>query len=164
MPKDYSDAESVEEMAKGLIPTFHAELADAIIRYYFVSEHSMRGGRPIFGKARKLAGSAQFLASGANFAIEVALDLWNDADPAERRARIDHLLEYCTGEEDEESGDMNYTMREPDVKEFSTIIKRHGAYNDDIRGIIQVSKSIDIDARVRENLDTDAVEDVVVQN
>lgn len=164
MPKEYVDAESVESMAKQILPTFHPELAEAKIKYYFVSEHAMKGGRAISGKARKLSGAAQFLAGGFNFAIEVALDLWNNMNEAQRRATVDHLLEYCTGEEDEESGAMNYTMREPDVKEFSTIIRRHGAYNDDLAGLIQVAHTIRIDARVQEIVDQDAAEGVQVSN
>lgn len=164
MPKDYVDAESVEALAQQILPAFHAELVEAKIKYYFVSEHSMKGGHAISGKARKLSGAAQFLAGGYNFAIEVAMDLWNNMNEAQRRATIDHLLEYCTGEEDEESGEMNYTMREPDVKEFRTIISRHGAYNDDLVGLIQVAQSIHIDERVQEVVDAAAADDVQVTN
>jgi hypothetical protein len=163
MPKEYVDAESVETMALQILPTFHAELADAKIKYYFVSEHSMKGGRPITGKARKLSGAAQFLSGGYNFAIEIAMDLWNQATDFQRRATIDHLLEYCTGEEDEDTGEMVYTMREPDVREFSTILRRHGAWNDDLVGLIQVAQSIDIEARVQEVVD-DVTESVHVTN
>lgn len=164
MPKDYVDAESVEALAKQILPTFHAELVDAKIRYYFVSEHSMKSGRAITGKARKLSGAAQFLAGGYNFVIEVAMDLWNQMEEAERRATIDHLLEYCTGEADEESGEMNWTMREPDVKEFATILDRHGAYNDGLKGLVQVAHRINIDERVREVVDANAAEGVQVTN
>jgi hypothetical protein len=164
MPKEYVDAESVEVMAKQILPGFHPELVEAKIKYYFVSEHAMKGGRAISGKARKLSGAAQFLAGGYNFAIEVAMDLWNNMSEAQRRATIDHLLEYCTGVEDEDSGEMKYTMREPDVKEFSTIIRRHGAYNDDLAGLIQVAHTIRIDQRVQEIVDQDAADGVQVQN
>jgi hypothetical protein len=164
MPKDYQDAETVEAMANSILPTFHAELIEAKIKYYYVSEHTVKGGRAICGKARKLSGAAQFLAGGYNFAIEVALDLWNAMPDTQRRATIDHLLEYCTGEEDEESGEMKYTMREPDVKEFSTILRRHGAYNDDLIGLVQVAHSIHIDARVQEVVDAAGAEDVQVTN
>ena len=164
MPKEYVDAESVETLAKTILPTFHAELAEAKIKYFFVSEHSMKGGRPIIGKAKKLSGAAQFLAGGFDFAIEIALDLWNQMDDAKRRAWLDHLLEYCTGEEDEESGEMSYKMREPDVKEFATIIARHGAYNDDLVGLVQIAQRLNIDARVQEVVDADAADGVQVQN
>ena len=149
MPKDYVDAPAVEEVAKKLLPTFHSELAEAQIKYYFVTEHSMKAGRPISGKAKKLSGAGQYLAGGFNFTIEVAMDLWNIMEPAERKATVDHLLEYCTSETDDE-GDTKYSMREPDVKEFSTILSRHGAYNELLRGFIQVAKTINIEERMQE--------------
>lgn len=165
MPKEYQDAESVEAMAQQILPTFHAELAEANIKYYFVTEHSQKGGRPIFGKAKKFSGASQYLAAGIDFAIEVAQDLWNAMEEPQKRATIDHLLEYCTGEEDEESGEMKYTMREPDVKEFATILRRHGAYNDDLVGLVQVAHTINIDARVQEIVDeANIADDVQVTN
>jgi hypothetical protein len=164
MPKDYSDAESVQILAEGMVPTFHAELVDAKIKYYFVSEHSMRGGRPIYGKARKLSGALQYLSGDFDFTIEIAMDLYNNLNPAQKRAVVDHLLEYCTGVEDEESGEMKWTMREPDVKEFATILSRHGAWNDTLVGLVQVAQQIHIDERVQEVVDHAATESVVDQN
>jgi hypothetical protein len=164
MPKDYVDAETVEVMAQKILGTFHPELAEARIKYYFVSEHSSRGGRSITGKARKLSGAAQYLAGGYHFAIEVAMDLWNQMDEAQRQATLDHLLEYCTGEEDEETHEMNYKMREPDVKEFSTILRRHGAYNEDITELVGVAQGIRIQQRVQEVVDENAAEGVQVTN
>ena len=163
MPKEYVDAESVEAQALQIIPLYHAELASAKIKYYFVTEHAMKGGRPITGKARKLSGAAQFLSGGYNFAIEIAMDLWNEATDAQRKATIDHLLEYCTGAEDEETGEMVYSMREPDVHEFSTILRRHGAWNSDLEGLIQVAQSIHIEDRVQEVVES-ASESVHVTN
>jgi hypothetical protein len=159
-PKDWLDADIVEALAKDILPTFHAELVEAKIKFYFVTEHSMKGGRPIFGKARKLSGATQFLAGGYNFAIEIAMDLFNAAEPAVRRARLDHLLECCTGIADEQTGAIKYTMREPDVKEFSSILRRHGAYTDDLMGLVQVAQTLQINARVQEVLDVTAAEDI----
>jgi hypothetical protein len=160
MPKEYVDAESVQTMAQQILPTFHAELAEADIRYYFVTEHSMKNGRPLYGKARKMSGSLHFL-TGHDFVIEVAMDLWNEMPDAQRRAVIDHLLEYCTGEEDEDSGEMRYTMREPDVKEFATILRRHGAWNNDLVGLVQLARSLNIDEQVQQIVDENQPENVV---
>jgi hypothetical protein len=163
MPKEYVSAESVETVAQGILPTFHAELVEARIRYYFVSEHAMKGGRPVYGKARKMSGAMRYLVD-YDFVVEIAMDLWNDLDGPQRTAVVDHLLEYCTGEADEESGEMKYTMREPDVKEFATILTRHGAWNDTLVGLVQIAQRINIDERVREVTSEINAEDVVVQN
>jgi preprotein translocase subunit Sss1 len=164
MAKEYLDADSVQVLAGTLLPTYHPELIDAKIKYFFVTEHSMKGGRPVYGKAKKLSGAMQYLAGGIDFAIEIAMDLYNGLDEAQRKAVVDHLLEYCTGEEDEESGDMTWTMREPDVKEFASILSRHGAWNDTLIGLVQVAQRLHIEERVQEVVDQAAAEGVQTQN
>ncbi len=144
MPKVYADAESVEKYAKTLIPQSHPELATARIRYIFVDKASQKNGRPVLGKPRKITGALEFLLE-QDFLIEIALDQWNEATEAQRMALVDHLLEQCTGEENEEDGAMKWTMREPDVKEFSAILRRHGAWNNDLTVFATVAKQINIE-------------------
>src|ERR1700760_1779335 len=102
MPKVYSEGETVEIIAKPLIPTYHPELATARFKYVFVDKASMKGGRPIFGKVKKLTGISEFLIE-ADFVIEIAADQWNEMPEPQRTALVDHLLERCTGEEDEQT-------------------------------------------------------------
>lgn len=160
-PKEYFEAPAVEKIAKKLLPLYHSELANAEIKYFFVTEHSKKGGRAVRGKARKLSGASQYLAGGFNFAIEVAMDLWNDMDEPQRMATMDHLLECCTGEEDDKTSEMKYMMREPDVREFSTILARHGAYTTELQGLVQVAKNIHIEERVQEIIDENENSDTV---
>lgn len=166
MPKEYTTAESIEAIAQAILPTFHAELATARIQYVFVDKASMKNGRPILGKARKVSGVFEYLLE-KDFLIEIALDQWNPLTDTQRRALVDHLMEYCTGEEDDEeggSGEMVWKMREPDVKEFATILNRHGAWNDALTGFVQVAQRIQIDARIQEVADASAAEGVQVHN
>lgn len=144
MPKVYGSAESVEDVAKNLIPMYHPELATARIKYVFVDKASMKGGKPLPGKVRKISGVLEFL-TDADFMLEVALDQWNELTEGQRTALVDHLLERCTGEEDEENGEMKWTMREPDVQEFAVILRRHGAWNDDLTAFASVAKQINIE-------------------
>jgi hypothetical protein len=150
--KEYLDAEPVAKMAKKLIPQYHPELATARIDYVFISEASMKNGRPVRGKVRKLSGYVEHRIEN-DFAIEIALDLWNSADAHSRMALVDHLLERCTGEEDEEDAGapMKWKLRTPDVEEFTSILKRYGAWNDDLKSFVGVeSKGIDVDAMARD--------------
>ena len=61
-------------------------------------------------------------------------------------------MERCWGEEDEEDAGapMSWSLREPDVQEFSSILRRHGAWNDDLAGFASVAKEIDLAAIVTE--------------
>lgn len=144
MPKVYGNADSVENFAKTLIPQYHPELATARIKYVFVDKASMKNGKPVLGKSRKISGVLEFL-TDSDFMMEVALDQWNEQTEEQRAALVDHLLEHLTGEEDEENGDMKWAMREPDVREFAAILRRHGAWNDDLTAFASVAKQINIE-------------------
>lgn len=149
MPKTYSTAEIVENLAGRLLPTYHAELATARIQYIFVDVAGKKNGRPVLGKVRKVSGALEYLLE-IDFLLEVAADKWNDLNSEQREALIDHLLERCTGEEDEKTGAMKWTIREPDVQEFATILRRHGAWNDELVNLIQVAQDLELDEGVQE--------------
>jgi hypothetical protein len=157
MPKLYANAESVEQIANSILPTYHSELATARIQYIFVDKAGAKNGRPTLGKARKVSGALEFLL-GRDFLIEVALDKWNEATERHRLALVDHLLECCTGVEDEEDGGtMKWAMREPDVKEFTSILHRHGAWTEELSGMVEVAQRLNLEARIQE------VQETVVQ-
>ncbi len=153
MSKVYAEAENVEKEAMSLIPMYHPELAEARFKFVFVDKASMKNGKPVRGKVRRITGVLEFLLE-ADFMMEVALDQWNELTDVQRKALVDHLLECCTGEEDEaDGGTMKYSVREPDVQEFSAILRRHGAWNDDLAAFASVAKTIDIDSLVEEAVD-----------
>ena len=144
MPKVYGEAENVEKIALNLIPMYHPELATARLRYVFVDKASIKNGKPVPGKVRKVSGVLEYLLS-SDFMLEIGLDQWNEMNEGQRSALVDHLLERCTGEENEDDGSMKWSMREPDVQEFATILRRHGAWNDDLNAFASVAKQIDIE-------------------
>jgi len=151
MARIYDNADSVETMAQKLIPNYHAELSSARIRYVFVDKASMKSGKPVPGKARRITGAMEFL-TDADFVIEVAADVWNEMTSEQRMALVDHLLEYCTGEEDEEDAGapMKWRLREPDVKEFGTILHRHGAWNENLANFVNIARQIGLSEIVEE--------------
>lgn len=144
MPKVYDRSESVEELAQQLIPTFHPELATARMIYTCVDKGSSKNGRPLLGKVRRVSGVLEFLLE-ADFLFEVAVDHWNELSGDQRLALVDHLLERCTGEENEENGTMEWKTREPDVQEFSTILRRRGTWTPDLENFVSVAKTLDLD-------------------
>lgn len=149
MAKEYGNAESVEQLALRLIPTYHPELATARIVYIFVDKAGKKGGRSVLGKSRKISGALEFLLE-RDFVIEVAMDCWNELTDRQRNALVDHLLECCTGVEDEQTGDMKWAMREADVREFTSILNRHGAWTDELAGMVQVAQRLNLEARAQE--------------
>jgi len=149
MPKIYGGADVVEEIANRLIPTYHSEIASARIQYIFEDTASMKNGKPVLGKVRKVTGAMEYLLD-KDFIMMVAMDCWQQMDESHRVALVDHLLERCSGEEDEKTGDMKWILREPDVQEFTTILRRHGAWTVDLEGLVSVAQEIQIEERVQE--------------
>lgn len=151
MPQVYGDFDALETMAKSLIPSYHPELATARIRYVAAEKAGKKGGKVCYGKVRKVSGVMEFLLE-TDFVLEVGMDVWNEQTAEQRLAVVDHLLERCFGVEDEEDpgAPMKWTIREPDVQEFSTILRRHGAWNEDLQGFASVAKEIDLSAMVQE--------------
>jgi len=143
MAQTYENAEAVEAIANSLIPTYHPDLATARIRYVFKEKAGKKGGKTVYGTIKKMSDLMVFLIE-ADFLIEMALDAWNEMDAQKRTAAVDHLLERVYGEEDENSGEMKLKLREPDVQEFSSILSRHGAWNDDLVGFLTVAQTIDL--------------------
>jgi hypothetical protein len=101
-----------------------------------------KGGRELWGKASKVSGRWEHLTE-LDFIIEIAEKPWGEITESQRQALMDHLLESCTGEE-QEDGSMKWSIREPDVQEYSTILSRHGVWNESLSGFIQVAQTIDI--------------------
>ena len=151
MPRVYDNAPAVQSLAATLIPNYHPELASARIRYVFCDKASSDGGKPVVGKVRKVTGALEFL-TDTDFIMEIGLDRWNELTAEQRLASIDHLLERCWGEEDEEDAGapMKWVIRKPDVMEFASILRRHGAWNEDLAGFASVAKEIDLSSIVAE--------------
>lgn len=158
----YSSAESVQEIAQNIIPNWHPHLAEARIEYLFTEKPAKRGGRELFGKASKVSGRWSHLTE-LDFVVEVALPLWNDLSEVQRNALVDHLLEHCAGEENEETGEIKWGIREPELREFATVLHRHGAWNDTLVSLVRVASAIDLDTIVDEALgDSEQVLDLTV--
>lgn len=157
MPKTYETAENVESIAGGLIPNYHPELATARIMYVFVSEASKKNGKDVLGKAQKLSGFSEWALEN-DFVITVAQDKWQELTENQRTALVDHMLERCSGEEDEDTGEMKWRIRDPDVQEFPNILHRHGAWNEDLQGFVSMAQGIDIDQIVEEEVDEEEEE------
>ena len=160
MAKEYSDAETVAQIANGLIPNHHPELAGARMRYVHVSKVGMKNGRELWGKARKVSGLWEW-ALELDFVIEVALDKWNEMESSQRTALVDHLLECCTGEEDEKSGEMKWSIREPEIQEFTTVLERHGVWNAGLLSFVQVAHQINLDHLIEEEAEVDLSEELL---
>lgn len=162
MPGSYSQAENLERMAEHIISQYHPELATARILYLFCEKAGKKNGVDLLGKVEKLSGWKEYVL-GKDFRMEVPLDKWNDLDETQRNALIDHLLERCYGEEEEDTGDMKWKLRDPDVQEFSGILRRHGAWHDGLKTFVEVAHGVQLDDIITEETGIDAEELVEIE-
>ena len=139
MPATFEPAPEVERIGKEIVERFHPHLRGVRIEYVFRSKATKRHGKRVAGTARKITGVNALLATpGAQssedlafFLVTIAKDMWLFADDDRKRALVDHELEHCYVEIDED-GDTNVSIRGHDIEEFASIIGRHGFWSPDL--------------------------------
>ncbi len=144
MAKEWTDAsDTIGSIAGGLIPNYHPHLANARMLYLFVSDAGKKGGHELFGRARRVSGFLEWVLN-MDFILEISTPKWNELEADARTALVDHLLERCLGEEDED-GSFKWSLREPEVQEFASILDRYGAWHKGLAGFVSVSKRVNLD-------------------
>lgn len=149
---EYSDAPEVRAIAKDIIASHHRHLLNATIRYVFRDEAAKKGSKVILGTARKIGGLNAFLASSHLdmneaedfFVIEIAADEWQHLDHKQRAALVDHELMHCDVDED---GKLK--MVPHDLEEFTSIVRRHGLWKEDVRDFAhEVQRALPLEMEV----------------
>jgi len=133
---DFDD--TVGEIVTKLISKYHPELATAKFHHICRSKASKKAGKLTPGNMYKMSGKWKHLI-GVDFVSEIALDCWNNFEPNQRTAILDHLLSRCVGTEDAENGEMKWSLRPPEVQEFPEVAERNGQWND---SLIEISKCL----------------------
>lgn len=86
-----------------------------------------RGGQVVLGKAGKAPKILEVLGKGDyKFILEIAADEWTGLDNVQKRGLLDHLLCCCGVEEDEETHELKFSIKAPEVSYFFEEIKRNG--------------------------------------
>ncbi len=122
-------AEQPEEIAKILIRTkLHDRLVNAKLAYLFREDIQSRGDSKLT-VAAKASGPLAFL-TDLDFVVAFNHKLWLRLTSEQRLACVDHALSAC--ERDPDSG--AYTVRLPDVAEYSGVVQRWGLWTPPLRG------------------------------
>lgn len=136
-PLIIADFETARSIAHKLIPSHHSEIASANIVFLCRNRAQKQAGAPVPGTVKKASPIERHLGGHyfdgdeePDFIMTVALDVWNELQPNQRTALIDHLLTRCVGEQDEKSGEVKYNVRPPRVQEFPEVAERNGMWND----------------------------------
>jgi hypothetical protein len=147
MPITYSGAPEVRRLVTRLIAAEHTRLDDQKVVVVFRSEAATRNGRQVLGAAKKVSGLGAFLAQVDDdeapdeqapfFVLVVGLDSWRLLKEEQREALIDHLLSCC-GVEESENGTRLF-IAGPEAAEFAGVMKRHGAWRDELEGLLKAA-------------------------
>jgi hypothetical protein len=140
--------EAGEAIAEELVSFHHSHLASAKFLFCCRNKAQKQGGKVVPGTVKRASPLEKHLShkwmkneeDSADFIMIIALDAWNDLNPKQRIALIDHLLTRCVAEEIEATGEMKFSIRPPEVQEFPEVIIRNGKWND---SIISFSDSLD---------------------
>jgi len=118
--KEYCEDLDLQRLAEKVIKKENIDIADARIRYLFVS--------PNIGKttaARVIrTGAETKLFSECDYLLEVSRDIWNSINDDIKEILIFHELLHIYPME--RKGEMSYQVCDHDVQDFAKIIKKHG--------------------------------------
>ena len=132
--------EQTHTSVKELIANHHPHLADICddIVVIFREKSPNKGGRPILGKTSKAPAILSLLGERAyRYVLEIGFDNWNTMLPNQKMALLDHLLCFIGGEEDEQSAEMKYFMREPDIYYFQEEVDRNGHWRQELASLLE---------------------------
>lgn len=152
MPR-YKEEQALVDVATGLMDKFHPHLKILRIGFLFREEASISDGKVIVGMAMRnddrnwtLSKKGSSKGQGIDAIIEVAKDVWEDAEPRFREALIDHELSHIGLIEDKETGTLvmdeitgriKIKVRPHDIEEFEGVLTRHGAYHEALRTFLR---------------------------
>lgn len=142
---NYRPASEPRSIAEELIPEHHPHLIPFLpeMRFVFRDKAQKSKGRVQLGSARKVTGLNAWLAEEEPvevydedpigfFVIEIAEDEWEHLSSRQRTALVDHELTHCWVDYGED-GSASLVVRGHDLEEFTSIVKRHGLWKEDLQ-------------------------------
>lgn len=138
-PTEYFKAPEVEEVSKKLIKlgAVHERLRGIRIDYYFRSDTPVSNGQYVVACSRlkKALDSVMCNHKGEPFfVITVSKPSWDILGEEEQIAVVDHELCHCG------VGEFGKLYIDPhDLQEFSGVVRRHGAYCEDIQKFLEAA-------------------------
>lgn len=129
--------EEVTECAKQLIAKFNPMAVDANIAYIMRSKHAKRGDKVIWGSCIKQSDRAKLL-HGYDYMVEISEDIFNSLSSNQKEALIAHEIMHIACEEDEQTGDVKFGLKQHDFSDFKAIVNHYGAYTSDLEELAKI--------------------------
>lgn len=121
---EYWESKELTELGVEILNNYHEEKMDARFAFIFISKMKK------MGKAEKIQDKHKAAGLEADFLIIINNEEYHSLNKNQKKALLDHELTHCEVEEDEESGENVFSIREHTFEEFPEVISRWGAWED----------------------------------
>lgn len=136
-------------LLKQAVANWHPDLAGQSLALMFKYGVKAKKGRVKLGSATVMSNKLREL-SGYDAVVELNASAWLGMDgyqpmgEKKRLALIDHELSHLTVEVTEQSGECVLKARDHDITEFTAVIKRHGAWNENLKEMVEVMQQLEL--------------------
>lgn len=141
-PKFEYAPESVLKLAARLVDQHHGRLAEAKISYVMRNGTWRKKGEAVDADVSVVSGANRF-EMDKHFRVTINAELWEKANENTRLYILDKQLSRCWRDETA-TGDVRWSLRDYQIKEFTSLINRHGLITEDLRQLDKALKQ-DID-------------------
>jgi len=125
MKKTYEKSDEVRQVGNEVIQKFNPNnlrSSFAKIEYLLVYPNI---NKKTVARCIKVNNSMNFL-TGLNYIIEVSGELWDKIDVDVRENLLWHELLHAYPQTNDKTGEVDYKIRDHDIKDFAAIIDKHG--------------------------------------
>ncbi len=136
--------ESILTMAARLIDDHHGHLAEAKIAYLMRSGSWQKKGNPVDADVQVISGANRFMMNETVFRVVINAKVWERVDEKTRMYILDKQLSRCE-KNSTAAGDVRWSLRDYQIKEFASLIKRHGLVTDDLKRLDQALKQTELE-------------------
>ncbi|WP_312340205.1 putative metallopeptidase [Anaerospora hongkongensis] len=148
-PKFENAPEAVLTLAARLIDQNHGRLAEAKISYIMRNGTWKKKGEIVDADVSVIAGANRF-EMDKHFRILINADVWANADDKIKAYILDKQLSRCVKEETA-NGDVKWSTRDYYLKEFPSLIERHGLITAELQQLDRVIKQTSAPAEEEPN-------------
>ena len=142
----HEQSEALQTAVDNVIAKYHTKrLENVVVSALFRDSGQGPGGGKTTVKIAR--GLTKFLAKiGLAADVDVFLEVekgeYELRTDAQRIAMLDHHVTKIDVIDDAESGKRRIVLRKPEVREFSQVVARHGAWNPELRDFVKTTRQL----------------------
>ena len=120
--KTFEKSDELQQLGEKVIDTQKIDIYPSKICYLLVYPHI---SKTVAGKCVKSGKELKFF-TNFDYLIEISGELWDALDEKTRAILIEHELLHVLPTSNDKTGDWEFKLRDHNVQDFASIIKKHG--------------------------------------